>query len=95
MALYWFALGLGSGLALAWLAEWVVDWRHRNRDRGVDGAAMVALQASLARAEAELALVRASGAMTSADASAAGAADAAGPADPADPADPAAPPALG
>lgn len=28
-----FLLGLITGLALAWLAEWLLDWRHWARDR--------------------------------------------------------------
>jgi hypothetical protein len=28
-----FLLGLITGLALAWLAEWLLDWRHWRRDR--------------------------------------------------------------
>ncbi len=54
MALIWFTGGVLVGLLVAWAAEYAVDWRFRQRDEGLNGAAAIAMQAALEQAEKEL-----------------------------------------
>lgn len=54
MALIWFTGGVLVGLLVAWAAEYALDWRFRQRNEGLNGAAAIAMQAALEQAEKDL-----------------------------------------
>lgn len=51
MVWLWFVAGVVVGLLLAFVAEWLVDWRFRRRLHGVDGAIQREMQAALNTAD--------------------------------------------